>query len=177
MNTKNNILPKFKTEEQEAEYWDQHSPLDLIDEPEMEKVQVKRVKDRPIAIRLDSKTRDKLNTLAVKQGMGPSTLARHIIQQVLENKGNQQNNLDLNGLMNSLTDTLVQVNDAKAEYNHLKTGAGGLEKSPLLVFQGGKKDLENFSAQFLERVMSTLGIRVITSDQIENEKAKVQTSR
>ncbi len=172
MKTENNKLPEFENEKQEAEYWDQHSPLDLVDEPEMEKVQIKRAKDSMIAIRLDSKTRNKLEAMASEQGMGPSTLARHIIQQVLEKKEKQHNKLDLDGLMNTLSVTLTQVHEVKPGYDFLQTGTDVLEKSPMLVFQGGRKDLEKISAHFMERFMANLGIRVITTDQIDNQKAK-----
>jgi predicted DNA-binding protein len=175
MSTKKDNLPQFKSEDQEADYWDKHSPLDLVDEPEKEEVQVKRVKDRPIAIRLDSQTRIRLETLAAEQGMGPSTLARRIIQQVLENKEDSYNNPDLNELRHVLSNNLAQVYEAKAGYNLLKTRTGKADKSPLLVFRGGKKDLDDFSAHFLERFLANLNIKVITQDQLEHQNTKQET--
>jgi hypothetical protein len=172
MSTKKNIFPDFESEEQEAEYWDKHSPLDQIVKPDMEEIQVKNGKDRPVTIRLDSQTRVRLNTLAAAQGMGPSTLARRIIQQVLENEGNIKNKLDSGKLVRVLPDDFPQVNEAKAAFSHLKSATGDVDKSSLLIVQGGKKELDDFSAHLLERLLANLGIRVTTSDQFENQKKR-----
>jgi len=86
MKKKETILPEFKNEAQEAEYWDEHSPLDLITKPRVQKIKIRGAKDRPITIRLDNDTRDKLNKLAAEQNMGPSTLARLVLTQAVERK-------------------------------------------------------------------------------------------
>lgn len=77
-------IPQFETEEQEAEYWDTHSPLDSAAEPEAQKVRVRGAKDRPITIRLDSETYSKLKELASEHGLGHSTFARLILISVIE---------------------------------------------------------------------------------------------
>ena len=77
-------LPKFSTEDEEATFWDKHSPLEYFDEPAFNPLRVKVIKDRPITIRLDSENREKLDKLAAEINMGPSTFARLIIQAWLE---------------------------------------------------------------------------------------------
>ncbi len=72
--------------EQEAEYWDTHSPLDLVADPKAIKVRVRRALDRPISIRLDSESRSKLEKLAIELGVGPSTLARIMIMRELRHE-------------------------------------------------------------------------------------------
>lgn len=84
MRTKKNIVPKFKSEKKEAEYWDTHSPLDFVPEPEAQRVQVRGIKDRPITIRLDSESRLKLSKLASERGVGPSTFARLILMSAIK---------------------------------------------------------------------------------------------
>ena len=69
---------------QEAEYWDSHSPLDLSAEAKAQKVCVRGVKDRPITVRLDSESRSKFDRLAAEQGLGPSSFARLILTSVIE---------------------------------------------------------------------------------------------
>lgn len=86
MHMNKDSLPQFETEEQEAEYWDTHSPLDLIAEPKAQKVRTGGTKDRPITIRLDSDSRLKLKELATEQGLGPSTLARLILMASLDSR-------------------------------------------------------------------------------------------
>ncbi len=83
----NGMIDEFESEEKEAEYWDTHSPLDLVAEPKLRKVRVSAVKERPITIRLDSVRRARLNQLAAKSGLGPSTFARLVLTRAIENMG------------------------------------------------------------------------------------------
>ena len=75
-------LPKFRTEEEEAKYWDTHSPLEHFDISDFKPLRV--VKDRLITIRLDGQTRQRLDEIARIYKIGPSTLARIIIDSVVE---------------------------------------------------------------------------------------------
>lgn len=84
MSYKKKPIPTFETEEQEAEYWDTHSPLEVLSELGFEEVRVKVPKDRPITIRLDSESRAKLNRLAAERKIGPSTFARLVIMRAIE---------------------------------------------------------------------------------------------
>lgn len=77
-------LPEFKTEEEEAEYWDSHSPLEHFDESDFKPLQARVPKDTPITIRLDSESRQALEEVAQAYKVGPSTLARMLIVNALQ---------------------------------------------------------------------------------------------
>lgn len=79
-------LPKFRSEQEESEYWDSHSPLDIDEKPKLEKVKVAKVKDSPITIRLDSVSREKLSKMASERGIGPSTLARLALSTMIDGR-------------------------------------------------------------------------------------------
>ena len=102
MSVEKEFLPQFETEEQEAEYWDTHSPLDLVAEPKAQKVRVRGTKDRPITIRLDSESRSKLDKLAAEREVGPSTFARSILMSVIEHRGNLPKSITLDDLRDML---------------------------------------------------------------------------
>jgi predicted DNA binding CopG/RHH family protein len=76
-------LPKFNTDEEEAEFWDNHSSLEYFDELDLEPLRVKVTKNRMIVTRLDSKSREQLDRLASEAGVGPSTFVRHLIMEYL----------------------------------------------------------------------------------------------
>lgn len=78
-----NKIPLFKSEEEEADFWDKHSPLDFIPKPQLEVVKVKALKCRILCIRLDSESRSKLEMLASQHHVGPSTFARLIVMSVI----------------------------------------------------------------------------------------------
>jgi hypothetical protein len=70
-------VPEFASEEEEAAFWDAHSPLDY---PEYwgdpEQVSVERPLGHVLGVRLDARSIDRLAAIGRQQGVGPSTLAR-----------------------------------------------------------------------------------------------------
>jgi len=76
-------IPKFKTEEEEREYWDQHSPLEHLDElTEQDTIQVK---ERPpkiqISLRIRPELKDGIERLAVGRGIPYQTLIHSWIME------------------------------------------------------------------------------------------------
>lgn len=73
-----NEVPRFKSLEEEADFWDSHSPLDYPDY--WEETKAARAQAAPrghiLGVRLDAELIDELATLARSKGVGPSTLAR-----------------------------------------------------------------------------------------------------
>ena len=70
-------VPKFVTLENEAEFWETHSPLDYPDEwVEVKQTRSARPLGHILAVRLDAQTIDQLAGIARAKGIGPSTLAR-----------------------------------------------------------------------------------------------------
>lgn len=129
---KNQSPLKFETEEQEAEYWDTHSPLEGSVEPDVEQVRVKTLKDRPISIRLDSESRRKLEQLAKKRGLGPSTFARHLLMAAIQGEERQLESAAFEAIVGRLGDDLPQSIKDQAE-SLLKAIAIGDPKNPSLL--------------------------------------------
>lgn len=68
-------MPPFKTLEEEATYWDTHSPVPDIDEDTT--VTVHRAnKTETLTVRFDPKDLAELRERADQQGIGPTTLVR-----------------------------------------------------------------------------------------------------
>jgi hypothetical protein len=86
-------IPKFETEEQEADYWDNHSLLEHFDDDEllMEPLIVRRRKDKIIGIRIDGITQRKLDKMAQQYKTTPSTLARLLIIKGLDTHHSTEN--------------------------------------------------------------------------------------
>ncbi|MCP4415718.1 MAG: hypothetical protein GY805_03790 [Chloroflexi bacterium] len=78
-------IPRFKTEQEEANFWDSHESTDFLDETEA--VNVTFVDARPamkqISLRLDPSVIDKLKSLAVGKGIGYQTLIRMWVMERL----------------------------------------------------------------------------------------------
>jgi phosphohistidine swiveling domain-containing protein len=77
-------IPRFRSREEEAEFWDTHSPLDFPDEIKQVQMRVRKPLKGVLAIRLDHKHLEELRELAEQYGVGPTTLARMFIVSSLK---------------------------------------------------------------------------------------------
>jgi len=173
MSTEKDFVPQFETEEQEAEYWDTHSPLDLAAEPKAQKVRVRGAKDRPITIRLDSESRSKLGKLAAERGVGPSTFARLILMSAIERGEKLPKLVTLDELKDALEENLPQAVKERAESLAKATAIGDPENPALLVIDASqRKEWEEFTWSFLSAVLAIAGVQVITPEDSKYEKLK-----
>ena len=167
------FIPQFETEEQEAEYWDTHSPLDLVAEPEVQRVRVRGAKDRPITIRLDRESRLKLDKLAAEQGLGPSTFARLILVSAIERREKLPKRINLDDLKDALEQNLPQSIKDQAESIAKAISIGNPENPTLLLIDRSQmKDWEDFGLKFISALLAAAGIQVFTPEVSEYEKLK-----
>jgi len=80
-------IPRFKSREEEATFWDTHDTTEFEDEFVEVKLKVSRPLIHTLAVRLDARTIDRLAVVGRKKGMGPSTLARMWLLERLEGEG------------------------------------------------------------------------------------------
>src|SRR5690348_10461074 len=81
-------IPTFNTVEEEAAFWDTHSIEEFADELEPV-TDVKFVKARPrkaLIVRLEENSFEALRNEAREQGIEPSTLARIVLLQHLQDR-------------------------------------------------------------------------------------------
>jgi hypothetical protein len=77
-------IPRFKSREEEAQFWETHSTTEFEDEFEEVKLKVARPLGHILAVRLDARTIDRLAEAGRAKGLGPSTLARMWLLERLE---------------------------------------------------------------------------------------------
>jgi hypothetical protein len=77
-------LPRFKSRQEEAEFWDTHDTTEFEDEFVEVRIKVAKPLVHVLAVRLDAKTIDRLAAVGRKKGIGPSTLARMWLLERLE---------------------------------------------------------------------------------------------
>ena len=86
-------IPEFKSEEEEAEFWDTHSAAKIVDqleevdleiaEPLKKKIEEQRRKEL-ISLRLYPEQIEKTKEIAIQKGIGYLTLMRNWIQEGIE---------------------------------------------------------------------------------------------
>lgn len=76
--------PRFRSVEEEDEYWKTHSPLDEGYGGEVQKSKQKR--SSFLSVRLTGKELTQLRDMAAEFGIGPSTYARQVLRLAIEQK-------------------------------------------------------------------------------------------
>jgi len=174
MSTEKDLMPQFETEEQEAEYWDTHSPLDLVAEPKAQKVRVRGAKDRPITIRLDSETRSKLEKLAAEQGLGPSTFARLILTSVIEGRGKLPKRITPDELKDLLQENLPQSIKDQAESLVIATSIVDPDNPSALLLDGSQiNEWGELGLQAISTLLAMYGLLVITPEHNKYKEIKI----
>ena len=111
-------IPDFKSEEEEIEFWETHSMVDILNELPEVKVEIsgelkKRIEDHKkkklLTLRLDPAQIDKAKEIAIKKGIGYLTLMRNWIQQGIERE--LENQVDINSSMQSLNEGIERIKE------------------------------------------------------------------
>jgi len=167
------LLPQFETEEQEAEYWNSHSSLDLAAEPKAQKVRVRGAKDRPITVRLDSQSRSKLDKLAAEQGLGPSSFARLILMSVIEQRRKLPNRITLDELKHMLEEITPRLIKDRAELL-VKEAAIGDPDNPVFLFlnQSQIDEWGELGLQAICALLASYDVQVITREHTKYKEVK-----
>lgn len=167
------FIPQFETEEQEAEYWDSHSPLDLAAEPKAQKVRVKGVKDRPITVRLDSESRSKLDRLAAEQRLGPSTFARLILMSVIEQGNKLPKHITLDELRKMLEEITPQSVKDRADFLAKEAVIGDPDNPSFLFLNQSQIDeWGELGLQAICTLLARYNIQIVTQEHAKYKEAK-----
>jgi predicted DNA binding CopG/RHH family protein len=78
-------LPKFKSEEEELRFWDEHHPADFFTQPADVIIKLKRGKKRMVSVRIDEELRSDLKELAAKHGVPYQRLMRELLRYAVAN--------------------------------------------------------------------------------------------
>jgi predicted DNA binding CopG/RHH family protein len=79
-------IPKFKSYQEEAEFWDTHDFTDFEDELKPVKVKFAKNLSTGITIRFDHRTLNTIRTQAAHKGIGATTLIRIWVMEKLNQK-------------------------------------------------------------------------------------------
>ena len=81
---KKSKIPKFKSEEEEARFWDTHDTTEFLDElKEVRNVKFVKPRKRLISVRMDDRQIQSLKQVAETKGIGYLTLIRLWIMERL----------------------------------------------------------------------------------------------
>lgn len=83
---KKSRIPKFKTYEEEAKFWDTHNVTDFEDETEDVDIvfELDKPRDETLIVRLQKNFKEKLEKVARSKGLNVSTLARMWLMEKLQ---------------------------------------------------------------------------------------------
>ena len=89
MTKKISKIPKFKSIQEEAEFWDTHDFTEFMDEltPVKMRVTLGQPKEETLTVRLQTKLKARLASIATEMGVNTSTLARMWIVEKIKQVG------------------------------------------------------------------------------------------
>ncbi len=170
---KKELVPQFETEEQEAGYWDSHSPLDIIAEPKAQKVRVKGTKDKTITIRLDSESRSKLDRLAAEQGLGPSSFARLVLMSVIEQGTKPIKHITLDELNNMVEEIPQSIKEQVALLVKEATIIGDQDNPIFLTLNRSQlREWGELGLVLIRTLLAKCGVQIVTQDHAKYEEIK-----
>lgn len=79
-------IPNFKNKDEEAKFWETHSISEFMDEFKVVKAKFSKKLSEGITIRFDKPTLNKIRKIAHDKGIGPTTLARMWILEILKHQ-------------------------------------------------------------------------------------------
>ena len=79
--------PRSKNDKEEREYWDQTSLADHLDESQEVELQVSPNLSHILSVRIQREDFHRLAELALKEGVGPTTMARMLLKRALSGEG------------------------------------------------------------------------------------------
>lgn len=79
-------IPKFKTYEEEARFWDTHNVTDFVNETENVDIvfELSKPRSETLMVRLQKDFKEKLEKVARSKGLNVSTLARMWLMEKLQ---------------------------------------------------------------------------------------------
>lgn len=80
---KKSKLPRFRSDEEERAFWDEHSFEEFADQLEDLDVHIRPARSEQIALRLYKDDLETLRVIAAEKGVGHTTLARAVLEQWL----------------------------------------------------------------------------------------------
>ncbi|MBI4286148.1 MAG: hypothetical protein HY670_09700 [Chloroflexi bacterium] len=159
-------LPRFETQDEEAEYWDKHSLLEHFDESEFKPFQANDKKDNPITIRLNSELRQVLEQVAKAHKVGPSTMARMFIVKALEQwQKRQQISLTLEDTASVLFELMPDEVMRQAEKMFAEAKAGNL----YLLWES---KLEELTKLFMRSLLEGAGYKIVPVSELPKDAGK-----
>lgn len=81
MVSKKSKIPKFRNDQEERQFWNQHNFEEFADELEELDVVIQPTRTEQIALRLTKEDVETLRTVAKRKGVGHTTLVRSIVEQ------------------------------------------------------------------------------------------------
>jgi len=177
MADKKKVIPEFTNEEQEAEFWETHSPLDYEPVQRPRRVKAKMPKDRPITIRLDSDSRKRLQEMAEVYHLGSSTLARLVITAAIDQwVRRKQIGMTIDDAVAGILHTLPPNLQAEAENIFEEALVGTPDRPAFFVLK--LSDFEFFARKLFPHLMVRLGVKTVyPEDEVyEFLKEKMQAS-
>jgi hypothetical protein len=167
-------IPEFQSLEEEKEYWEARGPLGEGYKGRVNKPKIRQKRSSFLAVRLTGEELTRLRDTAAKQGLGPSTFARVVLTNAIEQEGwLPKRVVTLKEFKEALERNLPQPLRDRLEAFAKDISVGGPENPALLIVDASqRKKYEQLIWSFFGVMLEIAGLKVLTSDDESYEKVK-----
>ena len=166
--TEDSGVPEFQSLEEERKYWEGRGALAEGHKGSLNKPRPGQKRSSFLAVRLTGEELTRLRDVAADKGMGPSTFARVVLSEAIEQKSMSPASKTLGEVMQALAGNLPAETRDRME-SILKAIAMG--EPPILLQLSDKRKLEEFSYFAAAALLSFAGGRVATPENEKHQEA------
>ncbi len=170
--TRDTGIPKFRTLEEEKEYWEARGPLAEEHEGRMNKPKHRQKRSSFLAVRLTGEELTRLRDVAAKQGLGPSTFARLLLTSAIENENRLPKHMALDQLKDMLENNLSQSIKDRAESLARDASIGSPDKPAFLIDNSQVSAWEEFGLQAISTLLAMYNVQIINQEHRKYKKVK-----
>jgi hypothetical protein len=163
-------IPKFESLEEERKYWEARGPLAEGHKGKINKPDGEQKRSSFLAVRMTGEELTRLRDVAAKNGMGPSTFARFVINSAIEYQNRTLRSISLRQLGDAFESSLPEPLRKKAEVFVKDANIGEPNNPVLLIAHPDQiKEFGELMISCLSAMLDKAGVQLITP---ENEKYK-----
>lgn len=164
---------EFHSPEEEREHWEARGPLAEGRKGKVSRPRPGQKRSSFLAVRMTGEELTRLREVAEKQGMGPSTFARHVLTEAIEERSAPLGTNTLGDVMEAIEGNLPERMKQRME---AVLKAVSMGEAPFLLELTHRKKLEDFAHLTMAAFLSMAGAKVIVPEK-ERRKGAADVAR
>jgi hypothetical protein len=155
-------VPEFESLEEERKYWEEKGPLAERHQGKINRPTDEQKRSSFLAVRMTGEELTRLRDVAARNGMGPSTFARFVINSAIEYQNRTPRSVTLQQIRDAFESSLPEPSRKKAEIFVKDANMGEPNNPALLTAHPDEiKEFGEFMISCLSAMLGKAGVQLI----------------